>query len=634
MSTTTRISLLLTVLVLLTTAAVTMLIFVELDATASSAHLAELRHDADSERQELRQAIEEGMRDALFLSRTPPIRAMLAAAGTEHPLGEAWHALPDWQGRLQILFEQTMAGNRLYVQLRLLDVRDDGKELLRLDRTDDGEIRTSPTTELQHKGQRDYVQTAVALPDGTDVFVSRINLNREHGRIAEPQQPTLRIVQLLRGVQGTPLGLVAINVDMRTLFAAIRANRRDDHHGYLLDDLGHYLVHPDPAQCFGADYGRNPTGFTDFPALRRADRHGTAATAFEPSGSYAAEAYTYGREPHAQRLHIVVQGPAGALDPITQRVLGKATGVGLLLVAAALACGLMLARRLTTPLTSLARAVEATDPDQDSIELPAALTGEAATLGHEIERAYTRLRVRQQELLRSNRDLDQFAYVASHDLQEPLRTVLNLVTMLREDHGANLAPNATAKLDAIEVSAQRLRNLVRDLLTYSRIGRDLTLSRTSLSAILAEVQDDLHHEFEACGAELACAPLPDVVGNHSLLRLLFQNLISNALKFRHPDRAPQIAVTASAIDRERCRITVSDNGIGIPPQHRERVFGLFQRLHSRTRYDGTGIGLAHCKRILEHHGSEITVTASASGGAAFSFELRHSHASSPEATTL
>ena len=221
------------------------------------------------------------------------------------------------------------------------------------------------------------------------------------------------------------------------------------------------------------------------------------------------------------------------------------------------------------------------------------------------------------DLQRSNRDLEQFAYVASHDLQEPLRKVAGFCQLLERRYGDQLDERAGEYIHYAVDGAQRMQVLINDLLMFSRVGRTTEqFDRVSLADALELAWRDV--AGDDTDARLDAGDLPSVSGDPALLRTLFANLVSNAIKFRS-DSPPAITVTASQRD-DMWHITVQDNGIGIDPQFADRIFDIFQRLHTRDVYDGTGIGLAICKRIVEFHGGTIRLVPS-SDGACFTIEL-------------
>jgi signal transduction histidine kinase len=231
------------------------------------------------------------------------------------------------------------------------------------------------------------------------------------------------------------------------------------------------------------------------------------------------------------------------------------------------------------------------------------------------------------ELRRSNSDLEQFAYVASHDLQEPLRKVASFCQLLEQRYGHALDERGIEYLEFAVDGAKRMQVLINDLLTFSRVGRAKTAEQiVELDSTLDAALGNLVIAIEESGAQLlrGDCPLPRVVGDATLLTMLWQNLIGNAVKFRHEDRTPRVEIDCKrgvGDNQGHWMFSVADNGIGIAPDFAEKVFVIFQRLHGRDAYTGTGIGLALCKKIVELHGGTIGVDTSNNSGARFWFTL-------------
>jgi PAS domain S-box-containing protein len=225
-----------------------------------------------------------------------------------------------------------------------------------------------------------------------------------------------------------------------------------------------------------------------------------------------------------------------------------------------------------------------------------------------------------EELGRSNRELEQFAYVASHDLQEPLRMVASYTQLLAERYRGKLDENANKYIGYASEGATRMQALIQDLLTFSRVGRHQNDgSAIDSSVVVQDALTNLRTAIQESGAAIHCEALPVVCGERTQLIQLFQNLISNALKFRGKD-APEITVRAEPAG-ESWQFSVSDNGIGIAPEHAEVVFSIFQRLHTRSEYPGNGIGLAVCKKIVERSGGKIWVESKLGTGSTFKFTV-------------
>ncbi|MCX5643338.1 MAG: ATP-binding protein [Phycisphaerae bacterium] len=227
---------------------------------------------------------------------------------------------------------------------------------------------------------------------------------------------------------------------------------------------------------------------------------------------------------------------------------------------------------------------------------------------------------RTEDLARSNRDLEQFAYVASHDLQEPLRAVGGFVGLLQQRYQGKLDEKADGYIHSAVDGVTRMQTLIGDLLSYSRVGtQGKAMEPTDTRESLNEALTNLHASIEESGAVIQVDPMPIIPADALQLTQLYQNLIANAIKFRS-DRPPEIHVGARR-EQDAWLFWVRDNGIGIDAQYAERIFLIFQRLHTRKMYPGTGIGLAICKRIVERHGGSIWVESQPGQGSTFYFTL-------------
>jgi len=227
-----------------------------------------------------------------------------------------------------------------------------------------------------------------------------------------------------------------------------------------------------------------------------------------------------------------------------------------------------------------------------------------------------------------NQELEQFAYIASHDLQEPLRTIMSFNSLLTERLGENLDEESKKYFYFVNDASQRMSSLVRGLLDYSRIGLDRVAEWVDCEAVVATILQDLGAIVKEKEARIYTGMLPRVKGNEIELRLLFQNIISNSIKFCEVDIQPKISINASK-DIDCWHFTITDNGIGIKPDHHEKIFTIFQRLHSQKKYKGTGIGLAHCKKIIILHGGRLWVESTGSEGSTFHFTIPFKEDKSP-----
>jgi signal transduction histidine kinase len=248
------------------------------------------------------------------------------------------------------------------------------------------------------------------------------------------------------------------------------------------------------------------------------------------------------------------------------------------------------------------------------------LLGLMAQIGVQLGRVVERERSRA-ELERSNADLEAFAYLASHDLAEPLRAVAGFVSLLGRRYAAQLDDEAREIIGFAVDGVQRMHTMIDDLLLYSRTGTvDLRPERVATGDVVAAALRDLAPRLEETGAQVQVEELPAVQADPPQLQRVFQNLLSNAIKYTAPDVEPRVLVTGRQIDGD-CELAVADNGIGIDPRNAERVFEMFARVHGGAEYRGTGLGLAICRRIVERHGGRLWVEANPSGGSVFRLTL-------------
>ncbi|MFG2424844.1 ATP-binding protein [Streptomyces sp. NPDC048448] len=246
------------------------------------------------------------------------------------------------------------------------------------------------------------------------------------------------------------------------------------------------------------------------------------------------------------------------------------------------------------------------------------------------EEARQRLDEQSTELQRSNAELEQFAYVASHDLQEPLRKVSSFTQLLQRRYGGQLDDRADQYIDYAVDGANRMQTLINDLLAFSRVGRVHDAPQSvDLNSVMKRSLSALSVSIEEAGAVITRDELPALVADPTQMGTLWQNLIGNAVKFRRPQQSPAIHVSAEQ-DGALWRFSVTDNGIGIAPEYAEKVFVIFQRLHTKDAYNGSGIGLAMCKKIVEFHGGTISVDPEYTAGTRITFTL----ASEPPETDL
>lgn len=240
---------------------------------------------------------------------------------------------------------------------------------------------------------------------------------------------------------------------------------------------------------------------------------------------------------------------------------------------------------------------------------------------HEKKQVEESLRRADRELKRSNEELKRFAFVVSHDLKEPLRTIANYVQILERRYSSIPELNAHKEVGYITDGVKRAYSLINSLLRYASAGAALLeATEVDLNLVVKDALASLKFSIEETHAEVEVAPLPKVRADETLMRQLFQNLLSNALTYRVDGKVPRIGISTMSVG-DRHVISVRDNGKGIPKEHAERIFGLFERLKRGPEGTGTGIGLATCRKIVERHGGEIWVDSTAQDGTTFSFSI-------------
>lgn len=235
--------------------------------------------------------------------------------------------------------------------------------------------------------------------------------------------------------------------------------------------------------------------------------------------------------------------------------------------------------------------------------------------------AEEQLKIYSKKLEISNQELQDFASVAAHDLQEPLRKIQTFSDRVKLKAKDSISPEAYDYLDRVQASAKRMQILINDLLTYSRVTTKANpFSQVSLNKIVNQVKSDLEVRIEQTAGTVNISNLPDIDADPTQMHQLFQNLISNALKFHKPDCPPIVTISAN-VNETLCEIKIADNGIGFEQKYADRIFTIFQRLHGRHEYEGTGIGLAVCRKIIDRHGGRIAAQSELGSGSTFIISL-------------
>lgn len=429
--------------------------------------------------------------------------------------------------------------------------------------------------------------------------------------------------------KGQRLGAVVAEVDASKLGVVALTIERVEQGRYTLFDRNGRWVYSYPTNIrIPPEAWRAGDPLLDEALRERHDTQGVSILPFDD------------RPRFASRIYIPELGWAvGASRPVEVAMaeeyknLRVVTGLNLLIIAVSGVGAALVGRRIVVRLSRLRE--HAQTLGEGHLDHRVAIVGvrELAELGEHFNQMAQRLQERSLEvekamadLGRSNKELEQFAYVASHDLQEPLRVIAGYLQLIERRYRERLDADGEQFINYVVEAVYRMQQLIADLLEYSRVGtRGRPPAPADMEAILAQATQALQKSIDESGAMVTHDPLPTVTGDWMQLAQLLQNLIANAIKF-HGHERPEIHVSAAAEDSQ-WRFSVRDNGIGIEPQYWAQIFLIFQRLHTRQKYKGTGIGLAICKRIVERHGGRIWLDSEPGRGTTFYFTLPFTPAS-------
>ncbi len=558
--------------------------------------------------------------DVELLAGTPPIQGLARAeanGGTDPVDGSS---AQEWKRRLAMIFSQLLRTKEQYLQARFVGVANEGLELVRVERTADG-VRETAKERLQKKGHRPYVKAALDILNTPNrVYLSDIELNREWG-IIQADTPVIRAaVPVLEEGRGRPYGLVIINMAATRLLQQLREGE-GLHTTYVVNHEGQFLVHPEGERAFEWEHGRRATLSEELPMLHSALQQHGEETQIGPEGVTSARSIALERDnPQARRLGVLLHLPQSVgLEAFKQSIpellalISGLTFLGLLV-------GLWLTNVASSPLRKLIHAAQRMSTNDAHIEIPEDLTGDARILGDSLRQAIS-LALQNQRLRIANRELEEFAHVASHDLQEPLRTLSSFADLLSARYSTQLDAKGQQCVRYVGEAAERMTGLIDGLLDLSRIGRHAHAEMVDLNIVAQEVIAELSALIDVRRADMELTHLPSFWGFRKELGLLLHSLISNALKFVPEHTSPHIVVD-SAADRDGWRVWVDDNGPGISTPDRERVFRMFYRAQARGATADVGIGLAHAKKIVLLHGGRIWVEDSPLGGARLVFTIQ------------
>lgn len=478
-----------------------------------------------------------------------------------------------------------------------------------------------------------FKQTASSLQPASDVYTSpSLNL------------PVIAFSEPLFKEDSTFGGIILITIDSQHVSAFInQQNGTASLFTYLVDQNGKVITHPDN------NLARSFADLSDQSEVK------SVLDSIEPSGSLLHGPLTdrsligFARV-HGLQWNVITQNPAASALATVRAGGDLAYIILLVFLVVCIIAGVIIARMVARPLTTLSQAAVDLAAGNDSVPLPSSGVVEIQSLADAFHEMRLRLQQRtrereraEQALLRANEELEarvaqrtadleettralqisnselqDFAYIASHDLQEPLRKILAFGDRLRSRSDGMLNPESLDSLERMVSAAERMQKMINDLLAYSRITtKAQPLAPVNLENTLREVLTDLELRLEQTGGEVEIGPLPSILAEPTQMHQLFQNLIGNALKFHRPGVPPVIKVGCENYANNGIKLVVEDNGIGFETVYAERIFQPFQRLHGRGAFEGNGIGLAICRKIIERHGGQITAESVPGEGSRF-----------------
>lgn len=591
--------------------------------------------------------------DLLTLGDSPALRVVIRAVdngGVDPQTNESYEvALEELTGSFVGLVR-----NKLYYQ-RIAYLNEKEDEIARVDYRDGWIGVLSGTDRPRNRADAEYFVEERML-DSRQVFVSEPALNRVGGKIEEPFVPVVHLSTPINDDERRFRGAVVTTVSASSFLSELTIDRGQI---FLVAQNGDYMLHSDPSRTFSSEFETDFHAEDDFAGLLIGLEalDSTSLTVLDENRGEAVGFRKVHFDPLRPERHwllirtLPVSDALASIQDLEKLIL--VVGIGLAVAVSILA--VWIARRTTRPLIELTRTAQAIRRG-DISELSVAIresrledfevrnflhdqrveiasSDEVGQLGAAFSAMIEAVRTALLELLevqrktadleRSNRDLEEFAYVASHDLQEPLRMVASYTQLLGKRYEGKLDRDADDFIGFATDGAKRMQLLINDLLAFSRAGsRGKPLEPTDLNDVLRQSTSNLVTAIEESSAEVTSDDLPTVYGDAGQLTQVFQTLLSNSIKFSE-DVTPEIHVGAER-QNGHWKISVRDNAIGIEPQYQDKIFQIFQRLHTKSEYGGTGIGLAICKKIIERHGGSIWLESGQPQGSKISFSFPES----------
>ncbi len=587
-----------------------------------------------------------------FIAKTPPVKGIIRANQNDGYDSAGGSSLEQWKGRLASIFHEKLASTPTLLQLRYIGLANNGREIVRVDRSGDEIIHVSEK-DLQEKGGRDYFQEGMKLPPGA-AYISDVQLNREHGEISQPQTPTIRCVVPIFDENGAPFGAIVANLNLNVVFEFLQNFNSVSSKTFIANSQGEYLLHPDRNRTFAFEFGRSDSIFTDFPTLPRSISNQHEVSIHTPNAEDNAERavdLTFIQlDPHDSNRALILALTTSMHEVLKNSPINPTTALaaGLIIIGFSLTFAWLASVTISQPLRYLSWAAETYGSSGKLVPIPTRSSGEVGVLARSLESLHAQFETRSTELktILEDRELandrlqiamedarqatqakSQFLATMSHEIRTPMNGLIGILELLAHD----IPDNAKDYLRIAQSSAEELLHLINDILDFSKIeaGKmELEELEVDVLNLIESTATLFASGTQKKGLELLNTPHPSAAitihADSHRLRQVISNLLSNAIKFTTTGEIQiEAKVTTDSEKSDTLCISIRDTGIGIPQESIPLLFKTFQQINSATtrKFGGTGLGLSISHKIIEAMGGSISVQSTEGIGSTFSIQI-------------
>lgn len=544
--------------------------------------------------------------NVLMLINTPPIQGIIRSKKNNGIDTVGKSTTTQWRERLENIFVAVMQNNESYMQIRYIGVQDNGKEIVRVNKNleKSNSFDVVPLANLQSKYKEPYFKDALNLKKG-DIYLSKITFNREFGKISQDNTVMSRVLTPV--YDGDILfGFIVININYPQLLQSIANQIAPDKNLMVVNSDGSYFEYNNEQKqyIFKSSDSGNKNQIFRYKKYKQmfVDNEGEINQD---------DFYTYYVKSKVSSSNIggleyfitALQIRKIALFEKSNDLLKFIVVLMLIIIVIKLFIGYIFANGLIRPFTNITQELRDYNPASGKeLKLPIKRDDEIGSLARAFKEMFN--------------EIEQFIYTVSHDLKQPLRNIATYISFIKSDYAENIDDTGKGYIEGLESSIKRMNVLISGLLTYSRIGYNKEQRPVDLNVVMLDVLVDLDSTIKSNKVKIEYDKLPVVIGNKVDLHSLLQNLLDNSIKYRKINIAPHITISVRDTGKNYI-IEIQDNGIGIEQQHQSRVFELFHRVSHHDSANSSGIGLAHCKKIIEQHRGTITIKSKKGEGCTF-----------------